>query len=169
MRGLLRHTISAAALEPVLAARRARLLAAEVALATALDKLVAVDAEIAALDADLAQIARQYAAWEAGWQHWTHDGGAPMHGKAYVDQHLYLAAWREELSEQRDDQLRKRAAAERDTEAARMRLVRLQARVEAVQQAHRRALLAQLGPAHARREADAAEMLAARRWLLQRA
>ena len=169
MSGLSRQTITAAALEPVLAARRARLLGAELALTAALEKLASVDAEIAALDADLAKIARQYAAWEAGWQRWTHDGGAPMHGKAYVDQHLYLAAWREELNEQRDDTLRKRAAAERDTEAARTRLVRLQARVEAVQQAHRRALLAQLGPAQARREADAAEMLAARQWQLQRA
>jgi hypothetical protein len=165
----LRHTISAAALEPVLAVRRARLLAAEVALAAELGKLAAVDAEIAALDVDLAQIARQVAAWEAGWQRWTHDGGAPMHGKAYVDQHLYLAAWRDELSEQRGEQLQKRAATLRDTEAARARLLRGQARVEAVQQVHRRALQAQLGPAQSRREADAAEMLAARQWRLLRA
>jgi hypothetical protein len=166
---VVRHSLPAAALEPVLATRRARLLAAEQALAAVLARLAAVDAEIAALDADLAQITRQVAAWDAGWQRWTHDGGAPMHGKAYVDQHLYLAAWREELNEQRDEQQRERAAIENQAAAGRAKVLRAQARIEAVRQAQQRALRAQLAPAQARREADAVEMLAARVWLLQRA
>lgn len=159
----LRQTLTAAALEPVLAVRRARLVGAEAALTTALEKLSAADAEIDALDTDLLHIARQTQAWEAGWQRWTQEGGAPMHGKAYVDQHLYLAAWRDELNEQRGEQLNRRAVIARDTEAARSRLLRLRARLEAVQQAQHRALMQQLGPALARRDADAAELLAARR------
>jgi hypothetical protein len=159
----LRQTLTAAALEPVLAVRRARLVGAESALTTALDKLAAADAEIATLDADLQHIARQTEAWEAGWQRWTQEGGAPMHGKAYVDQHLYLAAWRDDLNEQREDQLKRRAVIACDADAARTRLLRLQARLDAVQQAQHSALMQQLGPALARRDADAAELLAARR------
>jgi hypothetical protein len=159
----LRQSLTAAALEPVLAVRRARLAGAESALTTALDKLAAADAEIAALDADLLHIARQTEAWEAGWQRWTQEGGAPMHGKAYVDQHLYLAAWRDDLNEQRDEQCKRRAVIARDADAARTRLLRLQARLDGVQQAQHRALMQQLGPALARRDADAAELLAARR------
>ncbi len=159
----LRQILTAAALEPVLAVRSARLFGAEAALATALEKLAAADAEIAALDTDLQHIARQTGAWEAGWQRWTQEGGAPMHGKAYVDQHLYLAAWRDDLSEQRDEQLKRRTVIARDTDAARTRLLRLRARLEAVQQAQRHARMQQLGLALARRDADAAELLAARR------
>ncbi len=154
--------VSAAMLQPVLAVRRARLAAAEAALTAALDQLAGVDAEIEALDADLQEIARQTLSWEAGWQRWTREGGAPMHGKAYVDQHLYLAAWRDELTEQRDEQSSRRAVLARDADAARTRLLRQQARVDAVQQAQQRAQRALSGLALARRDADAAELLAAR-------
>jgi chromosome segregation ATPase len=157
---------AASSLDAVLQARHARLLTAESVLAQVLVRLAQVDAEIAGLDGDLGEIARMHAAWEQEWQRWMREDGKPTHGKAHVDQHLHLAAWRTELTEQRDEQRQRRAAIQAEADAARTRIARMHARIELLQQALQRAAAAHHGLRHARQETDAAEALAARAWSL---
>jgi septation ring formation regulator EzrA len=61
--------------------------------------LAEVEAELDGINEELAQIARQRAAWERAWQHWLHQDGVIRHGQDYSLAHTALSAWERDANQ----------------------------------------------------------------------
>jgi len=93
-----------------------------------------VDAEIASIDGELAQIARQRVLWEHEWQQWLHRDGVLQHGQDYNLSHIALSAWQQDATQARSEASGRREQAAAKVDQVRQRLVKAEQRVRALRQ-----------------------------------
>ncbi len=68
-------------------------------LVLAMTALTEIEAELASINEELEQIARQRAAWERDWQHWLHQDRVIRHGQDYSLAHTALSAWEQDANQ----------------------------------------------------------------------
>lgn len=96
--------------------------------------LALVDEEIASIDSELAQIARQRVLWEHEWQQWLQRDGVLRHGQDYNLSHVALSAWQQDAMQARTEASVRREQAAARTDQVRQQLLKAQQRVEALRQ-----------------------------------
>lgn len=119
-------------LQQLLSVRQVRLGALQSSLARQLLLLGEVDAAMAAIDAELAQIAAQRAIWEQQWQHWLREDRVLQHGRDYNLSHVALSAWAGEAAQARAEIAERHRVESAAAQAAREAVMQAQKRVDAL-------------------------------------
>ncbi|MET0533992.1 MAG: hypothetical protein ABW171_07180, partial [Steroidobacter sp.] len=96
--------------------------------------LALVDEEIASIDNELAQIARQRVLWEHEWQQWLQRDGVLRHGQDYNLSHVALSAWRQDAMQARAETWIRREQAAAQVDQVRQRLLKAEQRIRALRQ-----------------------------------
>lgn len=96
--------------------------------------LALVDEEIASIDSELAQIARQRTLWEHEWQQWLQRDGVLQHGQDYNLSHVALSAWQQDAMQARAEASNRREQAVARADHVRQRLLKAEQRVRALRQ-----------------------------------
>lgn len=96
--------------------------------------LALVDAEIASIESELAQIARQRVLWEHEWQQWLRRDGVLRHGQDYNLSHVALSAWQHDAMQARAEASVRREQAAAQVDQVRQRLLKAEQRVQALRQ-----------------------------------